>query len=225
MLATSEPVRSSGAHGQKIWAALLVFDAFFVIVFGGALAAKIYQHWQAPPPVVVIPRHIPHQKAADIPAPAPAPAVPAVKEPAQAKVSTAPAPAPVKSDGMKPPKPSLLHEAPRHEAAKLVDAGGSSAANTGAAQPPAAPGAEGKVKAVPVDFKLMAPNAETVELAGPFIVRGGKKPMKIHDDGNWALTLYLTPNTYRYHFIVDGKKTLDPENAKTDRGASVLLVP
>lgn len=224
MLASSGPTQSSGAHGQKIWAALLVFDAFFVIVFGGALAAKIYQHWQVPPPVVVVPRHIPHQKAAESPAPPPA----KPEEPVKAAPASKPAPtaaAAVKSDGLKPPKPSMLHEAPRHEAAKPEGAGNPRAATMSAAQAPAAPPADGKVKAVPVDFRLKAPNADSVELAGPFIVRGGKKPMKGHDDGTWTITLYLTPNTYRYHFIVDGKKTLDPENPKTDRGASVLNVP
>ncbi len=175
---------------------------------------------RAPPP-----RRIPHQKAAETPAAAPAPQ-PKPAEPAKAAAPAKAAPAaPAPSNGMKPPKPSLLHEAPRHEAAKLEGAAGASPAQAPAASPSAAASSETKVKAVPVDFHLKAPNAQDVELAGPFIVRGGKKPMKSHDGGDWTITLYLTPNTYRYHFIVDGKKTLDPENSNTDRGASVVTVP
>ncbi|MEQ1918516.1 MAG: hypothetical protein ABL955_04905, partial [Elusimicrobiota bacterium] len=34
-----------GSH--KLWAFLLVLDSVFVIVFAGAVAAKVYQHWKA----------------------------------------------------------------------------------------------------------------------------------------------------------------------------------
>jgi len=208
------PARPAGSRGQRLWAVLLVLDAFFVIVFGGALAAKIYSHLQAPV-VPVAPQRRPR------PAHAPEPAKPpeAAKPPAPAPAK--PAQAPAKADQMKPPKPSLLNEAPRHEAAK--PRGG---AKTEAAPAPApAASADGKPKAVSVEFKLTVPGAKRVELAGPFIVRGGgRMPMKDRGDGLWTLTLYLTPNTYRYHFLVDGKKTLDPQNPKTDRGASVVSV-
>jgi len=44
--------------------------------------------------------------------------------------------------------------------------------------------------------------------------------------GVWTLTLRLLPGIdYRYWFVVDGKKRLDPKNSKTKRGASVLSVP
>lgn len=74
-------------------------------------------------------------------------------------------------------------------------------------------------------FRLKAPGAKSVELVGAFIVRGGKKRMVEHSDELWTLTLYLTPNTYRYHFLVNGKKKLDPENPNGARGASILTVP
>ena len=73
-------------------------------------------------------------------------------------------------------------------------------------------------------FELKSPGAKSVELAGAFIVRGGKKPMSAQPDGTWTVTVYLTPNTYRYWFLVNGKKTLAPANANTDRGASVISV-
>jgi hypothetical protein len=36
----------SGSHG--LWLFLLVLDSIFVIVFGGAVAAKVYQYWKTP---------------------------------------------------------------------------------------------------------------------------------------------------------------------------------
>jgi enterochelin esterase family protein len=63
-----------------------------------------------------------------------------------------------------------------------------------------------------VEFKLKAPSAKKVQLVGAFIVRGGRKEMARGEGGVWTLTLYLTPNTYRYHFTVDGKRLSDPEN-------------
>ena len=53
---------------------------------------------------------------------------------------------------------------------------------------------------------------------------GGRKDMVHQSDGVWTLTLYLNPDTFRYHFIVDGKKALDPDNPKVERGASVLTI-
>jgi outer membrane biosynthesis protein TonB len=221
------PPAASAARGQKIWAVLLVLDAFFVIVFGGALAAKVYQHLQAPA-VPVVPNHRPRPvkppeaaKPAEPAKPAPAPAPeskPAPKQAPKAAPAKAPAPAP---GSVKPPKPSLLNEAPKHEAAQPHQAADAPKPTSETSAPSAPAG-----KAVPVNFSLSAPGAKHVELAGPFIVRGGgRREMKDKGDGQWALTLYLTPNTYRYHFLVDGKKTLDPQNPKTDRGASVLSVP
>src|SRR5438128_2525040 len=131
---------ASGSRGQRLWAVLLVLDAFFVIVFGGALAAKIYSHLQAPPAPVAPPRHGRAARTPETPKPAepPKPATPAPMTPE-------PAPT-VKADQVKPPKPSLLHEAPRREAAKLRS--GARTEEKAVAAPPAP---EGKVKAVAVD--------------------------------------------------------------------------
>lgn len=216
----SAPAKS--ARGQKLWAVLLVLDSFFVIIFGGALAAKVYQHWQAPPP---LPTRRPKPVAAK-------PAEPAQASTAAAKPAEAPKPEPVKPvakaepapnpNAPRPPKPSLLHEAPRREAAHMQGAGAPSAAP--AAAPSAAPAAPANpMKAVPVEFTYKG-NAKRVELVGAFIVRGGKKAMIESAPGVWTLTLYLTPNTYRYHYFVNGKKVLDSGNPKSDRGMSVITV-
>jgi cytoskeletal protein RodZ len=79
---------------------------------------------------------------------------------------------------------------------------------------------------IPVDFKLVASRAKNVQLAGAFIVHGGRRQMVQQGKGEWVLTLRLLPGIdYRYWFIVDGKKTLDPKNPKTERKASVISIP
>ena len=49
--------------------------------------------------------------------------------------------------------------------------------------------------------------------------------MSRQDDGTWTVTVYLNPGSYRYFFSVDKKKTLDPENPRSERGASILSLP
>ncbi len=221
------------ARGQKLWAVLLVIDAFMVIGFGGALAAKIYQHWQAPAPNSPHARRgaksaaakaapaKPAETAASTPAPAAAPTPPTTPPAAAAPAKpTAPAqPAPSK-DTVRPPKPSLLHDAPLHEKPALQTSGFSPASQATSAG--TTPGA--KPKAVPTEFAIKAPGAKSVELAGAFLVHGGRKNMVSHPDGTWTVTLYLTPNTYRYWFLINGHKKIDPQNPNTERGASVLTV-
>ncbi len=65
-----------------------------------------------------------------------------------------------------------------------------------------------------------------MQLAGAFIVRGGRRQMILQDQGVWTVSLRLLPGiNYRYWFVVDGMKTLDPKNAQTERRASVLSLP
>lgn len=199
------------SRAQRLWAVLLVLDSFFVIIFGGALAAKLYQHWHAPPSPLRRAARVP--KGAPKPAPAAPPAAASTPEPAKNEAK-APEPQAAAAAANKPlAKPSLLQEPPkRREAPALKNGGGDT---------PAAATA----KAVPTEFKIKAPGAKTVELAGAFLVRtGGVKPMVRRDGDLWTLRLYLTPNTYRYHFLVDGKKTLDPENPATEKGSSIRHV-
>jgi hypothetical protein len=217
-----EPPAPSGSH--KLWAFLLVLDSVFVIVFAGAVAAKIYQYWNAAPaPVARAPRRRPAPPAPAVAA-AP-PALIAVPEPVK------PAPEPLKpapkgAEGQRPPKPSMLSEAPKHrETPKLAESNGKAASSPkpAAAAPVAA--ADGKVKALKTEFKVRAPKAKAVELVGAFIVRGGRKEMAREDDGTWTVTLYLNPGSYRYFFSVDKKKQLDPENPNSEKGASLLTIP
>lgn len=222
-----EQAPAPAPRGQRLWAVLLVLDSFFVIIFGGALAAKMYQHWQAPAQ--------PTRRARPVKMPAPKPAEPAKSEapkaepakPAEAPKSEAAKAEPAKpaakaesakADAPRPPKPSLLHEAPRRQTAGLA---GQASKPAPAAAAPA--GEAPVVKAQPVEFRYKG-QARKVEVVGAFIVRGGRKAMVEAAPGEWTLTLYLTPNTYRYFFAVNGKKVLDPANSKTERGMSLMTV-
>lgn len=219
---------SSGSH--RLWAFLLILDSAFVIVFAGAVAAKVYQYWKAPAAPLVAARRRP-VKEAPKPEPAPAP------EPPKAETAKAepPKPEPVKAEPAKPeskplvesprpPKPSLLSDGPKHRETPGL-AGASSPAKPAPASSAAPAPVIGSRKAVPVEFKLRAPKAQSVGLIGAFIVRGGRKDMSRQSDGTWQVTLYLHPGQYRYFFSVDKKKQLDPENPRVDRGASLLEVP
>lgn len=199
-----------GSH--RVWAFLLVLDSVFVIVFGGAVAAKVYQYWRPeadipivrrrPPKTVKPPEPVrPHEAPAAAP-PAPEPAK--ASEPALKRAPRERAP--------RPPKPSLINEPPKPRV-------------TPTPAPAAAPAAETAVKARAVVFKLHAPNARAVQLVGAFIVHGGRRELAKGAGGGWTLKLYLNPGSYRYFFTVDKKKVLDPQNPRVDRGASVIVVP
>jgi hypothetical protein len=204
----------------KLWGALLVVDSVLVIVFGGAVAAKLYQHLYSPVSVAPAPRRG-HGKPPALPqppAPRPAPAAKAPESPPPAAAAKPPAPP---GAGPKAAKPSLLAEPMKgRETPKPHQVAGQAA-------PPAAAAPADKRHSVPVEFKLKAPHARGVQLTGAFIVRGGgRREMVQQDEGVWTLTLYLLPGTsYRYWFLVNGKKTLDPENSQVERGASVLVLP
>lgn len=227
-----EPALAAPAprSSHKLWAFLLVLDSVFVIVFAGAVAAKVYQHWKAPvAPLISAPRKRP-VKAVEAPVASTAPAA----EPVKVLEPPKPAPAAAKpaQDAPRPPKPSMLADAPKHrETPKPADAGGKSGPSptTGEGKVASPHGsvapATGKVKALRTEFKVSAPNAKAVDLLGAFIVRGGRKDMTRQNDGTWTVTLYLNPGSYRYFFSVDTKKQLDPENPHSEKGASLLTVP
>jgi outer membrane biosynthesis protein TonB len=225
---TEEPKKpQAGSHG--LWLFLLVLDSVFVAVFGGAVALKVYQYWKAPsvPPPAAARRH-PASKPPEAPKPAEQAAAPKPVPPAPAP---APAPEPPKpapkpepknvraAPAPRPPKPSLITEAPKPRSTPGL------ASSAAPAAPSPAPASAAPAKALPVVFKLRAPNAGVVQLVGAFIVHGGRKEMTKGSDGTWSVKLYLNPGQYRYFFAVDKKKTLDPENPNSDRGASLLTVP
>ncbi len=69
-----------------------------------------------------------------------------------------------------------------------------------------------------VTFKLKAPEAKEVKLAGVAILtalgRGNEQvPFTKGDDGIWSLTIGpLKPDMYAYHLMVDGVQITDPNN-------------
>jgi hypothetical protein len=199
-----------------------------VIVFGGALAKEFYQHLSSPVNAIPAVRRKPARapapsaeapKPAAAAAPAPAAANPLPSRPAGGAVAPT---ATTTAAGPKAAKPSLLAEPMKGRQAPTPQS------ESKTAQPAAATDAASGEKrhSVPVEFKLKASSARSVQLVGAFIVRGGRREMVRQDEGVWSLTLYLLPGTsYRYWFLVNGKKTLDPENRQVDRGASVLALP
>ncbi len=216
--------RKAQAGSQGLWLSLLVLDSIFVIVFGGAVAAKAYQSWKTPAFAAAaalrrrpVPKAAQTAKASEA---APMPKPPAPASPAETPVAKPEPRISRRADEPRPPKPSLLNEPPGPRSTPFLATSGVTAAAP--AVPAAAPSAPAKAR--PVVFKLRA-NAGAVQLVGAFIVHGGRKDMTKSSDGIWSVKLYLNPGQYRYFFSVDNKKTLDPKNPASDRGTSLLTVP
>lgn len=70
-------------------------------------------------------------------------------------------------------------------------------------------------------FKIRSA-AKKVDIVGDFN-KWHRKPMT-KKDGVWSVTVELDPGTYEYRFIVDGKKTKDPNNKSIRNGNSVITV-
>lgn len=66
-------------------------------------------------------------------------------------------------------------------------------------------------------FRVLAPKAEAVKLAGGDLPGLGQgKDMAKGTNGVWEVTIGpVPPGSYRYHFNVDGVSVIDPRNAKT----------
>lgn len=68
-----------------------------------------------------------------------------------------------------------------------------------------------KEKAKKVNFSLLAPQAESVSIAGDFNDwNPTSHPMKKDKKGVWKASLKLAPGTYQYRFFVDGEWQSDP---------------
>ncbi len=215
---TAPQAARRGWHG--LWLFLLVLDSVFVAVFGGAVAAKVYQYWKTPA-VVVAPgvhrRFIPKTAEAAKAPEAAKPAEPAPKPPAPAPVKAVVKPEPRIARGAetpRPPKPSLINEAPKPRSTPGL-------ATSGAAAPPAAASANApaSTKAQPVVFKVRAPNADSVQLVGAFIVHGGRKDMTKAADGTWSVKLYLNPGQFRYFFQRETRRRPSIPRIRTRTGA------
>jgi len=63
----------------------------------------------------------------------------------------------------------------------------------------------------PVEFKIYAPQAKRVNLAGSFNNWDNKALLAKKDSkGNWATKISLKPGRYEYKFFVDGSWINDP---------------
>ncbi len=61
-------------------------------------------------------------------------------------------------------------------------------------------------------FKFMAPEAESVLLAGDFNAWDpNAHPLKKVSNGMWRINVSLSPGRYEYRFLVDGQWLNDPE--------------
>jgi Glycogen recognition site of AMP-activated protein kinase len=71
-----------------------------------------------------------------------------------------------------------------------------------------------------VQFKIKAPDAANVYLAGEFNSWSETDtPMTKQPNGEWTASVALAPGSYQYKFIVDGTWTPDPDNPnQTDDG-------
>ena len=76
-----------------------------------------------------------------------------------------------------------------------------------------------------VTFKLLAPNAHAVALDGDFpLVKDYDRGREVttltkNGKGVWSVTVGpLKPDYYSYAFVVDGLRTLDPQNAHVSQG-------
>lgn len=83
-----------------------------------------------------------------------------------------------------------------------------------------------------VTFRLKAPEAKNVSVSGT-IIRGLKSDEPINltknEDGMWSVTVGpVTPELYKYNFIVDGVRIVDPANTyvgfANQPGYSILVV-
>jgi len=64
-----------------------------------------------------------------------------------------------------------------------------------------------------VTFRLLAPSAQTVSVAGSFDeFDASRHPLERAEDGMWEAILELPPGTHEYKFNVDGRWELDPAN-------------
>jgi enterochelin esterase-like enzyme len=70
-----------------------------------------------------------------------------------------------------------------------------------------------------VTFRLMAPAAHEVNLAGEFMK--GSKPLEKNAQGLWSVTVGpLEPEIYNYNFTIDGVKTIDPNDPAVKTGST-----
>jgi len=99
---------------------------------------------------------------------------------------------------------------------------GAEAVQTPAAGPREAKEEPKKVKAVKTSFGYKSAKAKSVSLAGSFTK--WKETRLAQKNGVWKTDVYILPGNYLYHFVVDGKKTLDPGKTRSPLGESIAIV-
>jgi hypothetical protein len=190
--------------GQKLWGLLLVVDSFFVVIFGGAFAAKIYESWQAPSHEFLSPAPKAMVNRDNHPHPAVLVSPSTVKPLAPTTISA-------KTPNQTTPKLNETKLAtPKTATSRKKQI--SSRAKHKYQEPQILP-SRGPDKARGVTFHYYEKKARRVILVSSFL-RGGKKALKKSRHGPWQITVYLMPGKYRYLFMVDGKKILDPRNPR-----------
>ena len=65
-------------------------------------------------------------------------------------------------------------------------------------------------------------NAKSVAIVSGFTSTQPRELKKIN--GVWEITLTISPGTYRYMFVVDGKEIKDPYNKQESNGRSVIII-
>ena len=72
-----------------------------------------------------------------------------------------------------------------------------------------------------VTFKYFD-DAKSVAIVSGFTSTNPRALRKVN--GVWEITLTISPGTYRYMFVVDGKETKDPYNKQESNGRSVIVI-
>ena len=80
-----------------------------------------------------------------------------------------------------------------------------------------------------VIFRILAPNAQSVRLAGGDMPGASQLPFTKGENGVWEATASPNPGAYRYNFNVDGITTVDPRNPAVSESNnnvwSIVYVP
>lgn len=85
-----------------------------------------------------------------------------------------------------------------------------------------------------VTFRLFAPNAKSVQIGGDYPIgdsrNGNENELTRGENGVWSITLGPIPvELYGYYYLVDGRRTIDPENIFVNRDGrrylNVLRIP
>ena len=77
-----------------------------------------------------------------------------------------------------------------------------------------------KIKALKHTFKYKNSTAKSVSVSGSFTKWKNIKMEK--KNGIWKTDIWILPGTYLFHYVVDGKKTLDSSAPKASMGESII---